>query len=212
MVCHLFLRSELQFLRLKFEKGIEAVNPSGDDELIQPVCGIHRTRECYFSAQRVLAEGKRNLFAVLERIRVKRMRFSGIQSLPDSRSYFLRVKYSRGSSNGRRNRKRSSRPFVSGRMKPPATSAIAAKQNKYNIYNNLTEDHSGWPLQFGPKRAGCFVEIIGYFSASLLISSQGRYSSGIDISENIASTGHSGRHASQSIHVSGLMRSLSGNS
>src|SRR5688572_21235373 len=44
------------------------------------------------------------------------------------------------------------------------------------------------------------------------MGSHGRYSSGIDMSEKIASTGHSGRHASQSMQVSGFINSLSGSS
>ena len=47
-------------------------------------------------------------------------------------------------------------------------------------------------------------------SASAFFSSQSIYSGGIDMSEKIASTGHSGRQASLSIQASGLMRSLSG--
>jgi molybdopterin-guanine dinucleotide biosynthesis protein A len=87
-----FVSAELfQFLNSKFEESIDAVIPSSDDERPQPLCGIYRTRECYFAAQRVLAEGKRSIFAILEKIRVKRIRFSELQSLPNSKFYFLNV-------------------------------------------------------------------------------------------------------------------------
>ena len=70
--------------------------------------------------------------------------------------------------------------------------------------------HSGGPVQPGAMRAGILTLIMGQFSASAFFSSQSIYSSGIDISEKMASTGHSGRQASQSMQLSGLISSRSG--
>src|SRR5215211_5629600 len=77
----------------------------------------------------------------------------------------------------------------------------------------MTSPYSGGPEHLAPSSAGIFSVMMGYFAASsALMATHPWYSSGTSASRKIASTGHSGTQASQSMHESGLIKRRSGSS